>query len=247
MDLDISLFYHVAYFAVIIIVTALIAQFAKVIVRRSFKSGMPLVATRAQQIVAIIVWIIGGLFALEQLGLRLDILLLLIVLVGIAAIIAMKDTLQNIASKYFSDVYVPYKVGDLIKVKNFSGRVIEINPVSTILLTEDEELISIPNTMFLREIVVNLSPHAWKEIIIPIVISREIDLPEFESEVLKSCNKFKMYFDERFPPVIAIKKRTEKSIELTLTLLVKEPSKKEIIVSEINQRVNEIIERAKRK
>jgi small conductance mechanosensitive channel len=162
-------------------------------------------------------------------------------------VIAAKDTLQNIASKYFSDIYVPYKVGDLIKVKNFSGRVIEINPISTILLTENEELISIPNALFLREIMVNISPHAWKEIMIPMVISKEVDPPEFESEVLESCNKLKMYFDERFLPIIAIKKRTGKSVELTLTLLVKEPSKKDAILSEINERVNEIIERMKKR
>jgi hypothetical protein len=77
------------------------------------------------------------------------------------------------------------------------------------LLTENEELISIPNAVFLREIIVNISPHAWKEIMIPMVISKEVDLPEFESEVLKSCNKLKMYFDERFPPIIAIKKGLE--------------------------------------
>jgi small conductance mechanosensitive channel len=247
MDLDITLFYRVAFFVVIMVVTALVAKFAKLLIRRLFRAGMPLVATHAQQVVVIIVWIIGALFALELLGIRLDLLLLLIALVGIAAVIAAKDTLQNIASKYFSDVYVPYKVGDLIKVKNFSGRVIEINPISTILLTENEELISIPNALFLREIMVNISPHAWKEIMIPMVISKEVDPPEFESEVLESCNKLKMYFDERFLPIIAIKKRTGKSVELTLTLLVKEPSKKDAILSEINERVNEIIERMKKR
>ncbi len=246
-ELIISFIYLAISFLAIIIATAIIARLFKILIGRMLRTGLPLVTTHVQQIASVVIWIIGILIALEHIGLRLDFILLLMGLIGIGIIIAMKDTLQNIASKYFSDVYVPYKVGDMIKVENYSGKVIEINPISTILLTEGSELISIPNMLFLRKIVINISPQAWREIIIPIIIGREIDLPEFESEVLKSCNKLKMYFDERFPPILTVKRREEKSIELALTLMLKEADKKDAIVSEINQRVKEILEAMKRK
>lgn len=248
LDLElISFVSPVVSFLAIIIATAIIARLFKMLIRGMLRTGMPLITTHVQQIAYMAIWIFGILLALEQLGLRVDLLLLLLGLIGIGIVIAMKDTLQNIASKYFSDIYVPYKVGDLIKIENYSGKVIEINPISTILLTESQELISIPNALFLRKIVMNISPQAWKEIIIPIIISKEIDLPEFESEVLKSCNKLKMYFDERFPPILTVRRRDEKSIELTLTLMIKEADKKDEIVSEINQRVKEILASMKRK
>ncbi len=243
----ISILYSSASFAAIIIVTAIIARLSKILIRGVLRTGVPLVTTHVQQIVQMIIWIIGILLALEHLGLRLDLLLVLLGLIGLGILIAMKDMLENVASKYFSDVYVPYKVGDNIKVENYSGKVIEINPISTILLTEGQELISIPNALFLRKIVVNISPLAWKEIIIPIVIGKEINLPEFESEVFKSCNKLKMYFDERFPPILSVRRRDDKSIELALTLMVKEADKKDAIIVEINQRVKEILESMKRK
>lgn len=189
----------------------------------------------------------GAIFALEQLGLRVDVLLLLLALLGAAMLIANRETLENLASKYFSDVYVPFKVGDSVRVRGYSGRVIEINPISTILMTEDEELVSIPNVIFIRDIVVNTTPHAWKEVTVPIVISEEIELAEFESEILKSCNKLKVHLDERFPPILTVKNREERSTMLMLTLMVKKPERKDVITSEINSKVAEIIEKMKRK
>ena len=44
---------------------------------------------------------IGILIAIEQLCLRAEVLIAIIVLVGVAVIIALKDILSNIASKYF--------------------------------------------------------------------------------------------------------------------------------------------------
>jgi small conductance mechanosensitive channel len=203
-------------------------------------------AVHIRRIIWVFIWLLGTLLALEQLGLKMDILLLLIGLIGGALIIAAKDVLQNLASRYFSDVYVPFKVGDSINVHKYSGKVIEINPMSTILITDNEEVVSIPNSIFIREAVVNTTHQAWKEAIVPILISSEIDLAEFESEVLKSCNKFKLHLDERFPPIITIKRRDKRSTELVLTLMIKEPGRKDAIISEINSKIGGIIDKMKR-
>lgn len=234
-------------FVAIIIATWIVSHFLSALLGRLLKRSAPLIAVHARRLSWILIWLLGVLFAVEQLGLRVDLLLLLVGLFGGALVVANKETLQNLASKYFSDVYVPFKVGDSIKVREYGGKVVEINPMSTILVTDDEQLISVPNSIFLREIVVNTSPQAWKEITVPIVISSEIDLPEFETEVLKCCNKLKLHLDERFPPILTVKKREQKSTELILTLMIKEPNRKEAIVSEINPKVAEIIERMRRK
>ncbi|MEM4311552.1 MAG: mechanosensitive ion channel [Nitrososphaerales archaeon] len=231
----------------ILILTWIVAYSLRTFLRRLLKRTVPLVATHVSRIVWMFVWLTGIILILQQLGLRIDLLLLLVALFGGALVLANKDILQNLASKYFSDVYVPFKIGDTIKVREYTGKVIEINPMSTILLTEKEELISIPNTNFLREIVVNTTPKAWKEVIVPIIIDSEIDLAEFEREVIKSCNKFKLHLDERFPPILTVKSRGERSIELTLTLIIKEYGKKDMIISEVNSNIVEIIEKMKKK
>ncbi len=232
--------YQIALFGAILIVTAISSRGVKLIIKGMFRSWAPVVRAHFQRLISISVWVIGLILAVGQLGLRIDFLLLLIGLFGIGVLMAIKGALENIGARYFHDVYVPFKIGDLIKAGESSGKVIEINPITTILLTDDEKLISVPNSLFLHEKVENLTPHVWREILVPMTINSDFDLPDFESEILRACNKMKIYLDERFPPILTVKDRGERSVDLVLTLMVKEPSKKNEIIKAINEKINEM-------
>jgi small-conductance mechanosensitive channel len=132
-------------------------------------------------------------------------------------------------------------------VGNSSGKVIEINPITTVLLTDGKDLVSIPNSVFVKEKVVNMTPRVWQEILVPITISSSVDLPKFESEVLKACNKMRAYMDERFPPTLTVRGRGKGYVDLVLTLMVKEPAKKSQIMGEVNRKISEIENKMKRK
>ena len=231
---------EVIFFLAVLVVTWLIAHFAGSFLGRFLRHGPPLVLAHVRRLTLTFIWLIGILLALAQVGLRIEILLLLIALFGVALAIANKETLENLSAKYFSDFYIPFKVGDSISIRGYSGKVIEINPISTVLITESEDLISVPNSLFLREVVVNSTPQAWKEVSIPIIISNEISLPGFESNLLRSCHKIKHLLDERFPPILTVKNRETKTTELTLTLMIKEPETKDAIVSTITNKISEI-------
>lgn len=235
-----SLMLELAEFGAIILGTFVVAKIFSLVVRSVFRNWVPTVRSHIQKLVSVAVWVVGLAFAFQQLGVRLDFLLLILGLIGLGVLIAVKDTLANVGAKYFSDVYVPFKVGDIIKVAGSTGKVIEINPITTVLLTKKEELVSVPNSIFLREKLRNITPHVWREILVPITIDSKIDLPEFESEVLRACNKIRKYLDERFPPVLTVKSRNQKSVSLILTLMVKDPDKKSEIVEEINKKIFEI-------
>lgn len=233
-------------FAAILLATWLIARFVGSFLARILRRGPPLVSAHIRRLTVTFIWLFGSLFALEQIGLRIEILLLLIALIGVALAIANRETLENVASKYFADFYIPFKVGDSIAIRGYSGKVIEINPICTVLITENEDLISVPNSLFLREVVVNSTPKAWKEVTIPIMISNDIPLAGFESEILRTCNKLKHHLDDRFPPILTVKNKGAKTTELTLTLMVKEPETKDAIISDISSKVPEIQERMKK-
>lgn len=239
---DYALLYPLIFFIAIIVATWLITHFLDSILKRLTR-GRSSVANKVKRLLVVVIWFFGIVFALEQLGLMVDVLLLIVALVGIAAIVASRDALQNLFSKYFLDIYLSFDIGDNIKVREFSGRIIEMNPMSTILLTDDEQIVSIPNSILYREITVNTTFQAWKEVNVPIVIDNDIGVPEFESEVIKSCNKFKHHLDERFPPIMTVRNREQRTTEITLTLMIKNPEMKEPITDEINARIAEIIER----
>ncbi|MGQ9788560.1 MAG: mechanosensitive ion channel domain-containing protein [Candidatus Hadarchaeaceae archaeon] len=157
-----DLMLQVAQFGGIILGTFIVTKIFGLVVRGVFRSWVPAVRAHIQKLVSITIWVIGLIFAFQLLGFRLDFLLLMLGLIGLGILIAVKDTLGNIGAKYFSDVYVPFKVGDIIKVAGSTGKVIEINPITTVLLTKNEELISVPNSVFLREKIKNIAPHVWR-------------------------------------------------------------------------------------
>ena len=146
---------EVILFLSVLVVTWLVAHFVGSFLGRFLRRGPPLVLAHVRRLALTFIWLIGILLALAQVGLRIEILLLLIGLFGAALAIANKDTLENLSAKYFADFYIPFKVGDSISIRGYSGKVIEVNPISTVLITEGENLISVPNSLFLREVVVN--------------------------------------------------------------------------------------------
>ncbi len=239
--------YPAIRFVVIILITWLVARLFNLLFVGWYKIGMSLIRVHVQRVATIVIWTVGLILAIEQFGFDINLLLLLIGILGIGALLAAKDVLQNLAAKYFSDVYIPFKLGDSIKIRDFSGKVIEINPVATVLLTEKEELVSIPNSLFVKEATVNITPQAWKEIIIPIAFNGKMDVPEFESKVLKAINKFKLHLDERFPPVLTVKRRENSYFEMVLTLMIREPSKKDEVTAQINKKIAELTDEIKRK
>jgi len=237
--------YPTIRFVVIILITWLVARLFNLLFVGWYKIGVSLIRLHVQRVATIVIWTVGLILAIQQFLLDLNLILLLIGILGAGAIIAAKDVLQNLAAKYFSDVYIPFKIGDSIKIREYAGKVIEINPVATVLLTEKEELISIPNSLFIKEATINITPQAWKEIIIPIAFSGNVEVPEFESKVIRAINKFKIHLDERFPPVLTVKKRMNNYFEMVLTLMIREPSKKEEITAEINRKIAELTDAMK--
>lgn len=212
------------------------------LIGRVMRQSSPQVTSGARLLGAIVVWLIGAILAIQEIGVSPLILIVVIALVGIAALIATREPLSNYGAKYFTDVYTPFKLGDTIRVQGYSGKVIAINAITTVLLGENEQLISVPNSTFITEVVVNTTPQAWKEVTIPISIGPSVDLPAFESELLKNLSKLKMRLDRQFPPLLATKSRTAQSIDLTLTVMLRRPEERDAVTIEINKRVAEVLE-----
>lgn len=235
------------YFVATIVATWVVSKIVNILIRRTLKFLPPLILAHAQKASSIIIWTVGILFAITRLGLSIEVVILLIALGGIALIIAMRDILANIASKYFSDFYVPYKLGDRISIAGYTGSVMEINPIVTVLLTDDNKLVSIPNSYFINNIAVNETREAWKEIIIPVHVDKELDISEVEAEILKRLIKLRSQLDERMPPVVNVKKLSSAGADLEVILKIKSPMQKSKIAEEANRRIMEALEEVKTK
>jgi small conductance mechanosensitive channel len=231
--------------AVIAGATALVAWVAQGIVGRLLSRTSPRMAGVGRRLVAGVIALIGGTLALQALGVNPDVLLVVVGLLGAAIVVGLREPLGNYGAKYFTDVYTPFKVGDSIEVLGHAGKVIEINAMTTVLLAEHDRLVSVPNQAMIREVVVNTSPHAWKELTIPLSVGSNLDMPTFESDLRKSLSKLRSRLDTRFPPVVTTQTRSAQTTDLTLTLMVRRPEDRDPITLEVNQRVAEVLARAR--
>jgi small-conductance mechanosensitive channel len=230
---------------VIVVATVVIAWLASLLVGRLFGRTTPRMAWVGRRLAVVVVALIGGTLALQALGVNTDVLLVVVALLGVAILVALREPLENYGAKYFSDVYTPFKVGDTIRIKGYAGKVIEINAMTTVLLSEHDQLVSVPNAALIRDVVVNTSPQAWKEVIVPVTLSPSVDLPTFESDLLKSLAKLRTRLDPRFPPVVTTQTRTAQTTDLTLTLMLRRPEDRDAITAEANKRIAEVLERGR--
>ena len=227
--------------AIILGLTWLVATIVSFGIRGLMLQSAPQVAAGARRVGSVVVWLVGILLAVQEVGVSVEILLVLLSLFAIAAIIALRIPLENFGAKYFSDVYSPFKVGDSIQVGHHTGKVIEINAMTTVLLSDDDRLVALPNSLLLKEVLVNASPQAWKELTIPISLPGSVDIAPVESEILRSLSKLRMRLDKRFPPVIATKARTAQSTDLVLTVMIRRPEERDALLLEVNKRVHDAI------
>jgi len=228
--------------AIILALTWLVAWIASLVIRSLTRQSPPQAATGARRTGVVVVWLVGILLAAQEAGVSIDLLVVVIGIFALAAIVALRIPLENFGAKYFSDVYSPFKVGDTIQVGSYSGKVIEINAMTTVLLSEDDRLVALPNSLILKQTLVNASPQAWKELTIPISLPGNVDIAPIESEILKSLGKLRLRLDKRFPPVIATKARTPQSTDLILTVMIRRPEERDALLVEVNKRVHDAIQ-----
>lgn len=238
-------FLPLIYFGIILALTGVISYIASFAIRGLMRQSNPQVTAAAQRLGVVTVWLVGIVLAVQELGVSVDILLLVIGLLGAAAIVALRQPLENFGAKYFADVYSPFKIGDTIRVGEQSGKVIELNAMSTVILSEDDHLVALPNSVFLSQSVVNLTPQAWKELIVPITLPGSVDLPSFESDMMKALSKLRLRLDQRYPPVFTTKSRTTQATDLVLTVMVRRPEDRDAIHAEVNLRLTEAMEKAR--
>ncbi|MCI4350784.1 MAG: mechanosensitive ion channel family protein [Thermoplasmata archaeon] len=226
-------------FGILVALTFLVGRLAKLLAVRAMGLSRPQVAASVGVLASAVVYLIGGVIAIQELGISPDILFIVVALLGAAALIGLREQLENYGGKYFSDVYSPFKLGDSITIGGHAGKVIEINAMTTVLLSDDDHLIAIPNSMFMKEVVVNTTPQAWKEVAIPISIGANVDLAAFEATVFRSLAKLRSRLDRRFPPVITTRSRSALSTDLTVTVMIRRPEDRDVIITEVQKRITE--------
>lgn len=126
----------------------------------------------------IFIWIITITIIIQFIFYRSNLLMIsLFVFIVVLSIISLKDIGKSIVGGIYILLDKPFNYGDWIKVKNYYGKVHSKNLRYTEIITEEDSLIRIPNSIFLLSPVENLNVISKnKQVNFKVEIPRKIDI-----------------------------------------------------------------------
>lgn len=238
---------EIVLFGVILLITFIVSRILGVSISRTLGKTSPNVAKQARRFVTWLVWLVGILVALNQIGLDLTILLVIVVLAGIMLLLAIRDILANVASHEAISTYNPFKVGDWIQVGRTFGRVIDITYMNTILMTADNETVYIPNSRITQNIVINRTTPGGIRISVPLTIDGDMDLADVEENLLEIGKELGEELAPDTKPEVRVTSINEKAVRLVLLLGINNPAKSKLISSEVRKRAKDRLDKIRRR
>lgn len=104
-----------------------------------------------------VVWVIGIMIALSQIGLNLAPVLTGFGIAGVIIGFALQDTLSNFAAGMMLLIYRPFDVGDFVFAGGVDGKVSHMSLVNTTIKTFDNQIIIIPNGKIWGDVIKNVT------------------------------------------------------------------------------------------
>lgn len=132
-----------------------------------------------------IIFILGLLVALAQVGVSLGPVLAGLGVAGFVIGFALQDTLGNFAAGMMILFYRPYDVGDVVEAGGAFGKVQSMNIVSTTILTFDNQTLIIPNSKIWGDVIKNVTAQRERRVDMTFGIGYGDDIDKAESVLKK--------------------------------------------------------------
>jgi len=226
---------------IILLLTYVVVRVFRVAVRRAGGQVPSGLVASLQQIGAWAIWIVGIVVILAQLQVNTSILLLVLGLGGLAVIVAYQGILGDIGAAQFISNYQAFKVGEWIQVEHHYGRVVERNLIHTKLLTPDNEVVIIPNSLLLKNSVVNRTRSGGLRLQVPVFVRAGTDLKTVEEKLVVIGEELKVDLAPDSAPSVRVLELNNDGARLVLILHIANPAKRDQVISDVQRRVYELL------
>ncbi len=129
-----------------------------------------------------VVWVIGVMVGLSQIGIDLTPILTGFGIAGLVVGFALQDSLSNFASGMMLLIYRPFDVGDYVLAGGVEGKVSHMSLVNTTIKTFDNQIIIVPNSKIWREVIKNVTHERLRRVDMKFAIAYQEDV-EFVERV----------------------------------------------------------------
>lgn len=134
-----------------------------------------------------IIWIIGIVMALSNVGVNISALLGTLGIGGIAFALAAQDTIKNIFGAFTIFTDRPFSIGDTIRFDSFEGTIVDVGMRSTKMRNYDKRLITIPNSKLTDASIINISAEPMRRVVMKIGLTYDTS-PEKMNEAMRILN-----------------------------------------------------------
>ena len=214
----------IALFIVILIAARWLARVARRLTERALKHSEQSISQLLREVLismaGTVVFVIGVLVALAQVGVSVTPMIAGLGVVGFIVGFALQDTLSNFASGAMILAYRPFDTGDFIAAADVEGTVRNMNLVNTTIVTIDNRLLIIPNSKIWGGVILNFTGQQTRRTDVVYNVSYSEDLDHVQ-RVLEDL----IASDERFltipEPIVRVKQFSDSSIDFLVRAYVK--------------------------
>jgi small-conductance mechanosensitive channel len=197
--------------AVVVAVAA--NRIARSLLGRALGSGFA--AIISARLLAYLLFLVGLVYALNTLGVRVGPLLGALGLGGLVLALAMQKVVENFVGSIILQTRRPFTVGDTVVLDGNTGVVTDIDARTTVLRGLDGSMIRIPNGEVLTTSIVNLTRERFRRSQIQVGVAYDTNLDR-ATEVLIDATARVQRVVPNPPPLVVLSQFGASSIDFTI-------------------------------
>lgn len=148
-----------------------------------------------------LVFLLGVLIAMSQLGIDLAPILAGMGVAGFVIGFALQDTLANFAAGIMILVYRPFDVNDFVEAGGVFGKVGSMSLVSTTILSIDNQRLVVPNGLIWGQVIRNVTGQRVRRVDLTFGIGYSDDIPRAEAVLKRLVDEHPMVLSDPAPAI----------------------------------------------
>lgn len=207
----------ICYFAIKLIMRLL----GRVLNRFSLDATLKKIIVTA---IKLVLYFVTVMIVIDALGISATSLVAAFSVIGLAASLAVQDSLSNLASGIMILVSKPFKIGDYVEVDSVSGTVAIIGLIHTRITTLDNKIIFVPNSKIISAKIVNYTAQEKRRVELEISAAYDAPICEVRKALLNAVEKVGLFLEEPAKPFAAVLSYDDSSIKYAVRAWVKTES-----------------------
>ena len=196
-----------------IVIAIVTSRVARSLFGRALGSGFAAIITA--RLIGYLVFLIGLVYALNTLGVRVGPLLGALGLGGLVLALALQKVVENFVGALILQTRRPFTIGDTVELSDHVGVILDIDARTTVLRGLDGSMIRIPNGEVLNTPIVNLTRERRRRSEIGVGVAYDSNLDE-ATRVLRAATARVQRVASHPAPQVLLRQFGTSSIDFTI-------------------------------